>query len=166
VGCGMAAGERVLLPADTTTRAASSRGWNPVLARNLPGGVIADRGVRRDAFLTLTALRRLGTAAGPERTLALQRYVLGLALVAFTGPSSGYLREGCVLVPAALSAMQVVHGDGRRETLALTHADARAFALEAAQAFGIGPDRTVEFDPALAREDLGAKRTSRRSEPE
>jgi len=47
-----------------------------------------------------------------------------------------------------------VHRDGGRQTVALPHEDALAFARQAAAAFGIGKGQQAEFDAKLAREML------------
>lgn len=111
------------------------------------GGVIARNGIRRDAVLNLVALRAL---SGPS-TMALQRYILGLALAAFVTPAEAYLRQGCLLVcdPGQPPAQQVVYRNGQRERLETETADAIEFARLAAEAFGKGPDREVPFEPAL-----------------
>ena len=56
------------------------------------------RRFRRDATLGLAALRLLHAGADAEKTLTLRRYILGLALTAFTRNPTGYLRQGCLLV--------------------------------------------------------------------
>lgn len=77
----------------------SKRGFVNALASATHGGVIAKGGIRRDVTLSLAALRLLSAGDDDEQTLALRRYVLGLALVALTAPPQTYLRQGCNLVP-------------------------------------------------------------------
>ncbi len=85
-------------PADDKIKDAyAERGFVHVPASGAHGGIIADGGIRRDATLHLAALR-LVTAATPDATEKLQRYILGIALVALTAPQPGYLRQGCNLV--------------------------------------------------------------------
>src|SRR5437762_5379620 len=87
-------------PADKATKDAySERGFVHVPATGSHGGVIATGGVRRDATLSLAALRLLAAGTDEKKTIALRRYVLGLSLVAFTANVSTYLRQGCNLVP-------------------------------------------------------------------
>ena len=50
-------------------------------------------------MLNLVALRAL-SGANASGTRKLQRYILGLALVALLAQSERFLREGCLLVPA------------------------------------------------------------------
>ena len=70
------------------------------LANNTHGGVIAEGGIRRDAVLALSALKLLRDEAqdAQEAPTKLQRYILGLALVAFTKLPLGYYRQGTILV--------------------------------------------------------------------
>jgi CRISPR-associated protein Csb1 len=155
-------------PADKRTKEAyAERGFVHVPASASHGGVIAAGGIRRDGSLHLSALRLLCAGADDRKTLALRRYVLGLALTALTYAPSGYLRQGCTLVldPGKPREFVAVNGDGRREPLAATHAEVLPYAEAAAAAFGIDPrrridyhvrpDREVIFDKDLARRDVG-----------
>jgi len=139
-----------------TKDAYAIRGFVHVPASGTHGGVIATGGIRRDASLHLSALRLLAAGKDEARTLTLRRYVLGLALTAFTYPPSGYLRQGCNLVRDSRtpSEFKTVFSDGRREDATVTHSDALSFARAAAKAFGIDPDREVEFDKGLAKKDV------------
>jgi CRISPR-associated protein Csb1 len=143
--------------ADKATRDSyAERGFIHVPSSGSHGGVMATGGIRRDATLSLSALRLLAAGDNPQSTLALRRYVLGLALVAFTKGTSGYFRQGCNLVlnPDKPGEFVEVYGDGRRVAAKATHDDALAYATAAAQAFGVGKDRTVDFDRALAKKDV------------
>lgn len=135
----------------------SERGFLNALATKTHGGILADGGIRRDATLSLAALRLL-SCKDEERSLALRRYILGLSLIAFTAPPSGYLRQGCNLVldPAAKEPNEFVevYGDGRRIPASVSHATALAFARVAAEAFGVGQNRRVAFDKKLAMKDI------------
>src|SRR5208337_1959199 len=72
-------------PADKATRDAyAERGFIHVPATGSHGGVLAHGVVRRDATLGLAALRLLHSGGDVEKTLTLRRYILGLALTAFT----------------------------------------------------------------------------------
>lgn len=139
----------------------AQRGFVHVPASASHGGVIATGGIRRDATLQLAALRLLKTTGGDSQTLALQRYVLGLALTAFTTPLTGYYRQGCTLVldPSGLREIVGVHHDGRRERVELASADVLSYAASAASAFGVGPSMTVPFDSARAQADVSAEQT-------
>ena len=135
----------------------AERGFVHVPATGSHGGVIAKGGVRRDSTLSLAALRLLA-AENATDTLKLRRYILGLSLVAFTANASTYLRQGCNLVPSEKGReLTLVHSDGKREASKMTHADAIAFATEAAKAFVVGAGSTVEFDTTLAKKDISGE---------
>jgi CRISPR-associated protein Csb1 len=128
--------------------------------------------IRRDIALNLVAIRALAAGDGPAgpRTLALRRYILGLALVAITAPMDTNLREGCLLVVDVErpSYFELVSHDGMRRRLELDHATALAFAQHAASAFGVGEDRQVAFEQDTAKAVLSqtkeeAKRQRRQS---
>jgi CRISPR-associated protein Csb1 len=150
---------------DTTDKklkdAYAERGFIHVPASGSHGGVIATGGIRRDATLSLAALRLLAVREADgkpaaDRTQALRRYILGLALTALTQPPTVYLRQGCNLVidPDKPREFSEVYGDGRRVQSKLTHDDALAYAAAAAAAFKIGPDKEVEFDKSAAERDV------------
>lgn len=130
-------------------KALAERGYRHVPSVGQHGGVIARGEIRRDATVNLVALRRLKG----EDTAALQRYVLGLALVAATARQDGFLRAGCQLVPAGPQVISQVMRDGTRAEVALDFDTALSFAREAAATFGVGPSRSVRFDPKLAQAD-------------
>lgn len=146
----------------------SKRGWLQAIPSWTHGGVVATGGIRRDASLHLAALRLLAAGEDADRTVALRRYILGLALTAFTQPSFGYLRQGCNLVLDDRKGKErefvEVHGDGRRPPAKVTKEEALDYAKVAAKKFGIdpnrkidfqkGPDREVLFDKELARVDV------------
>jgi CRISPR-associated protein Csb1 len=153
-------------PADKKTKDAyAERGFVHVPASGSHGGVIAMGGIRRDATLHLGALRLL-TARDEATTRALRRYILGIAMTAFTYSPFGYLRQGCNLVldPDKPRESCEVYCDGRREKVALEHGDALKYAKAAAKAFGIDPDRKIDhqvppdrevmFDKELAKKDV------------
>lgn len=148
---------------DTTDKktkdAYAERGFIHVPAAGSHGGVIAKGGIRRDVTFSLAALRLLSAGDEEENTLALRRYVLALSLVALTAPAQTYLRQGCNLVPDSdhPRSTVLVHADGKREELKLTHDQAIAYAKEAAKAFGVGKAETVKFDPDLAKKDIAGE---------
>jgi CRISPR-associated protein Csb1 len=117
-----------------------------------PGGVIARDGIRREATLNLIALRALG-AGSNEETRKLQRYILGLALIAFLAPAELYLRQGCLLVGSQekLPEKTAVRRDGSREILTLAEPEAVSFAGLAAAEFNVGASREVAFDPDVVK---------------
>lgn len=146
-------------PTDKATKDAyAERGFIHVPASGSHGGVIATGGIRRDATLGLAALRLLSAGKDEKRTLALRRYILGLALVAFTYKPGGYLRQGCLLVldpdRTKENEFAEVHPNGDRKPVAVTHGDALQYATEAAAAFGVGESKTVPFEKERAAKDV------------
>jgi CRISPR-associated protein Csb1 len=139
----------------------SERGFIHVPASGSHGGVIATGGIRRDATLSLAALRLLSAGPDVKKTLALRRYVLGLALTAFTYSPSGYLRQGCNLVvdPDKPRVFDEVYGGGRRVPATITHDAVLAYAKAAAEAFGVGQDREVPFERERAMWDVKGEDT-------
>lgn len=135
-------------------KAYSERGFRHVPASGTHGGVIAKGDIRREVTLQVAALRLLRSTTEDD-TKKLRAYLLGLALVAFTKPAVGFLRQGCNLVldVARKPDSRVVFPDGRREDSGLTHDTALAFAKKAAAAFGVGESRTVKFDTKLAKDE-------------
>lgn len=129
------------------------------------GGVSVHGELRRDAVLNLVALRALGAArnASDGNEIRLRRYILGLSLVALTGPQDGFLRQDCLVVPDADRPVQwhLVSHDGTRDSnVACSHSDVLPFAKAAASAFGVKqPEEPYRFDPEFAAKwlDLSAE---------
>ena len=133
----------------------AKRGFVHVPAPEEHGGIVVHGEIRRDVTVNLIALRRLKGENGS----VLRRYVLGLALVAATAPLDGFLRQGCLLTPDPdVSAMwAAVDRDGKRVPVSLDESVALDIARKAADAFGVGADRTVAFDKKLAQVDAKKK---------
>lgn len=127
------------------------------------GGVIATRGIRRDATLGLAALRLLRAGTDADKTRALQRYILGLAMVAFTANTSSYLRQGCMLVinPDKGRECFEVFTSGDRKPVTLSHEDALQYATTAAEAFVAGESMAVDFDPQKAKQEVQETKTKK-----
>jgi CRISPR-associated protein Csb1 len=158
-------------PADKAAKDAyAERGFLDVPATGSHGGVIADGGIRREAILALAALRTLAAGTDEKLTLALRRYILGLALTAFTYRATGYLRQGCLLVldpePSKPHEFVEVYPDGKRQPCGITHEAALAYAQAAAQAFGVGESRSVPFDKERAKRDLAGDADAKKAKKE
>lgn len=145
----------------------AAKGFIHVPASGSPGGIIATGGIRRDATLHLAALRLLTVGNDRDKTLALRRYILGLALTAFTHTATGYLRQGCNLVLDTRAGKErefkTVFNDGRRDDATLTHQDALNYAKVTAPAFGVGQNKEVPFDEDRAKADVGEAAESKKS---
>lgn len=130
----------------------AERGFVHVPAPEQHGGILVHGDIRRDMTINLIALRRLRGADGS----VLRRYVLGLALAAATAPLDGFLRQGCLLTPDPdrTALWEIVGRDGVREKLTLDEETALVFAQRAADGFGVGKERSVKFDKALAKSDV------------
>lgn len=122
-----------------------------------PGGITAEK-IQRDAVLNLVALRSL-SSGDAESTRKLQRYVLGLSLVAFFAPCDLYLRQGCLLTgdPLEPGKVQLIHRDGKRADWSAPFADVENFARSAAEAFGPRQARAGEFQPDKVKAAAKAK---------
>ncbi|MEM8496223.1 MAG: type I-U CRISPR-associated RAMP protein Csb1/Cas7u, partial [Planctomycetota bacterium] len=124
----------------------SADGMAEVPASGELGGVIVGGGICRRASLNLITLRELGDEV-------LQRYILGLALVAVTyhDGKSLNLRQGCQLVadPKRGSSRIVVFANGHDEAVEVTTNEAITFAVAAAEAFGVGEDVADDFNSKL-----------------
>ncbi|MTW17845.1 type I-U CRISPR-associated protein Cas7 [Rhodoplanes serenus] len=146
--------------------AASELGFRHAPAAGTHGGVMVRGDIRRDAILSLVALRTIGPQGAKGE--ALRRYVLGLALVAMTHGRPHNLRQGCLLVgdPDKPAAWELVGNDGTRKPVAADPAGALGFAQGAAKAFGVGKNETVEFDGKAAnaaiKEKVGGKAKGRK----
>ncbi len=150
----------------TQQDAFSDQGLSHAPAPWTHGGVQVLGEIRRNATLNLAALRALGCgSAGEDAVLKLRRYVLGLALVCLTSPPETALRQGCELVPCAdrQAEWRIVRQDGTREPLELNHQTALAYAIQAAEAFGVGASRRATFDPARAQAVLGQSQQERKT---
>lgn len=124
----------------------SNQGFSDSPAGRGPGGVIARGGIIREATLNFIVLRSLAGSTGDE-TQKLQRYILGLALVAFFAPVELFLREGCLLTVCRDKPPRIreVYRDGRREDITADADEALRFAQVAASDFAVGPDLKAEF---------------------
>ncbi len=142
----------------------SERGFRHVPASASHGGVIARGDIRREVTLQLAALRLLRGSDDAETKL-LRAYLLGLALVAFTKPAVGFLRQGCNLVldGERQPESKVVYPNGKREPRAIAHEAALQFAQHAARAFGVGQNKEVAFDKVLAKDETEGKPKDKKS---
>lgn len=135
----------------------AKRGFVHVPSGAAPGGIVCRNAIEQDITINMIALRRL-QAGEQQDTEKLRCYLLGLSLVAATAPLDGFLRQGCLLVPAATASWQVINRDGQRsEAGALTHDLAKGYAATRATAFGVGTSKSggqaVKFDKGLAKAD-------------
>jgi CRISPR-associated protein Csb1 len=131
----------------------SNQGLSDSPAGRGPGGVIAKGGVIREATLNLIVLRSLA-GADAAQTSKLQRYVLGLALIAFFAPVELFLREGCLLTLSEEKEPEVkkIFRNGKREPITVMLDQVLQLAQDAAADFGVGPDLVAEFKGERVKE--------------
>jgi CRISPR-associated protein Csb1 len=118
------------------------------------GGVIVRGEITRNLSLNLVGLRKL-RAGSLEETQKLQKYILGLSLVALSAPIDFDLRQGCHLVidPNGKHVSELVYNDGERKDQRVDPESALAYATSAAKAFGVGESQHLTFDA----KQLGAR---------
>lgn len=136
----------------------SGEGLSDAPAGKTLGGVIARKGICREGLLNLVALRAI-SGGSPDESRKLQRYILGLALVALTAPFKSFLREGCLLVTASgqKAAQETVRRDGSRDPLDLDAKGVLAYAEVVAKDFGVGPAWEATFERAAVEEKAKTK---------
>ena len=144
---------------DKDRKERSTSGFTHVPATASHGGIIAKGGIRRDATLALAALNLISAGTVKPATIALRRYILGLALTAFTRLPGGYLRQGTILVSDTDKPKKAeeVYPNGDRKPFTITHEAALEYAKEAATAFGVGASREEPFDVERAKKDMQGK---------
>ncbi len=154
--------------AEVTTKGPKAElGLAHVPATQTHGGVQLEPSkgeIRRQGIINLAALRAV-SGTSPEETLAIRRYVLGLALVSLTAPMETNLREGCELVPnpESRATWSLVRHDGSRTDHVVSHVDALAFARAAADAFGVPREPiTSDFSSEIASQVLGLSEADRK----
>ena len=120
------------------------------------GGIIAHGYIQRDVIVNFAALRKIITD-DKEKEIVLQKYILGLALVAATSVQEWYLREGCNLVmdpEHKAPEWNLVYSDGRREEIKIEHKNILDFAHNMTKSFGIVENMDVTFDKEKAKEEI------------
>lgn len=131
------------------------------------GGVEAKGGICRDASLNLCTLRDIASGTSDE-TRKLQRYILGLSLIAMTyfDGITLNLRQGCQLVaiPDKPASRVAVNADGTEASFEINRGSAVAYAIAVAEDFGVGQDRVdAAFDVKAAK---AARRASKKDKQE
>lgn len=119
---------------------AAKLGFVPVPGSKL-GGVMVRGEIQRHSSINLGSIRQLRSKSDP---LSVQRYILGLSLVAFTIPCDPNLRVGCTLVQKSRTA-ELVYRDGRRVSCNIQHDQAIQFAKAAKEALGVNVKDFCEF---------------------
>lgn len=127
----------------------SKLGLRAAPAVNTHGGVRVFGQIIRRTQVNLVRLRALAvTDAGKidePQTLKLRRYILGLALVAARAQTNYVLREGCLL-RCVESEFSLIHTGSDNKPFQWDRKEAFTYAQRAAQEFGVGEGRSVDFD--------------------
>lgn len=127
--------------ATLTSDQRSEFGLTHVPAPKALGGVLVHGEIRREATLNLVSLRAIGAVEQDkldlDKTQALRRYMLGLALVAATKPMIHNLRQGCLLVgmESKPATWKLVYADGKRVEFKFGHAAVLDYAQQTATEF-------------------------------
>ena len=137
---------------------ASTVGLANALSNRSHGGILLSKDSRllKESVLSLSALRQLRANVNDNQTKTLQKYILGLSLIAVATPQEHLLRMGCELTrdPEQSVAWNLVKNSGIREEIELNPTEILSFAKEAATNFVVGNSRTATFDAKKAREAL------------
>lgn len=143
---------------DQEAETASKRGFNDIPSTAALGGITASS-IRMDRAVRLSQIRRYFSSS-MEGTLALQRYLLGLALVSVSHDTDLDLRQGCTLVRDMETSTPVSSRIETRRSGAQVvecedlHLLALAYANIVAAEFGVGTPLRGVFDKKLAETDL------------
>jgi CRISPR-associated protein Csb1 len=158
-------------------RKLADEGMAEVPATFTIGGIEATGGICRDASLNLVTLRDIVAIVrkktgkqvdidkekSREETEKLQRYILGLSLVAMTwfDGKTLNLRQGCQLVaePGKPMTRVCIFPDGTEPDFEIDRDLAVEYAQRAAEAFVVGKSEDATFDPKKAKEALKKKTT-------
>lgn len=109
-------------------------------------GGVRVKEIRRIGLLNINVIRNL-KGDGPDETAKLQRYLLGLALVAFVAPPELDLREGCELARELGTHPEIkIRYINSEETIDLNPEAVLHFARTAAREFVVGTSKKVKFD--------------------
>lgn len=121
-----------------------AEGMKHVPAPRTAGGVKVRGDIKRVVRINLVAVRDLRAhnedgALDGEKTRTLQRYILGLALVAATHPLPMNLREGCLLCgiddEEYKETVRAVQFDGKENDISFDPEDVESLAIKAAREF-------------------------------
>ncbi|MFM9965535.1 MAG: type I-U CRISPR-associated RAMP protein Csb1/Cas7u [Planctomycetaceae bacterium] len=121
------------------------------------GGIQVNGDIRRDFSLNLSVLRALKGASDDE-TVKLQRYVLGLALIALTATPEPNLRQGCQLLPKGKPTWKQFLATGDESDWVHASLNIAGFAAAAADDFGVAQpvNQPLVFDKTLLKSSIEA----------
>lgn len=137
--------------------ARSEIGFNEAPSVGTHGGIISHGSIQRDVVVNFAALRKIRSDNDQD---ALQRYILGLAMVAASSIREWNLRQGCLLVRDSEKGdpeWNLVYPDGKRENVSVKHDEVLEWAQKVAGSFGVGEDRIAEFEKEKAEKAIKEK---------
>ena len=143
----------------------SELGYNEIPSTNTHGGVIAHGVIQRDVVINFAALRKIRSADN-EQTIVLQKYILGLSLVAASSIKEWDLRQGCLLTRDPNNEepkWELVSPDGKRNIMNIKHDEVLKYAQKMADEFKVGMNRDdVRFIPNNAKKEIEAKQKEKK----
>ena len=141
--------------------ARSSLGFNESPATNTHGGIIAHGDIRKDTVINFAALRKINAGGDTE---ILQKYILGISLLAALSIKEWDLRQGCLLVrdPERTAEWNMVYPDGNRKEVSIKHDEILKYTQDIARQFGVGKNRNAEFNKDSAKDKLKAKKKGKK----
>lgn len=131
----------------------SKLGMNPVPIKS-HGGVIARGGIKRTQRIMLQTLREWKCDNDDEKTLNIQRYLLGLSLICMTYELPLNLRSGCNLIQKEIGQICLSKSIGgiSDEILDVNHEQLIEYVKCIKKELGISEEViTVEFDKNIAQ---------------
>lgn len=134
--------------------ARSKLGFNEAPAVDTHGGVIARGPIQRDVVVNFVALRKNRSDREQE---VLQKYILGLSMVAAASIREWDLRQGCLLVrdpEKGAPVWDLVHPDGKREGVDVDNDEVLKWAQKVAEDFGVGKDINAKFRKEHAKKSI------------
>lgn len=144
--------------------ARSELGYNEIPSTNTHGGIIAHGQIQRDVVINFAALRKI-RSTDKQQTEELQKYILGLSLVAASHIQQWDLRQGCLLTidpEKTKPVWNVVSPDGRREDVEMNHDEILKYAQEASSEFGVGDNKDVTFNEEKAKNDIDKSKQNKK----
>ena len=115
--------------------------------------------------VNFAALRKIRSADN-DQTAVLQKYILGLSLVAASSIREWDLRQGCLLTRdpgSGESGWESVSPDGKRNAMNIEHDEVLKYAQKAADEFKVGPNRDdVRFIPSNAKKEIESKQKEKK----
>lgn len=144
--------------------ARSKLGYNEIPSTNTHGGIIAHGQIQRDVVVNFAALRKIRSTE-KQQTETLQKYILGLALVAASHIQQWDLRQGCLLTrdpEKDKPTWEIVNPDGKRNNIDVNSNEILKYTQEASSKFGVGDNKDVTFDVEKSKKGIKEAKESKK----